>query len=83
MSDDFLEQLAQLEISAPPAEFDRQLHQRMNRTLIVQHLVDLLFHGMPWAVLHFGRALAGLIALSITGRFDDERGGQEKNHKTM
>lgn len=83
MPDDFLEQLAQLEISAPPAEFDRQLHQRMNRMLITQHLVDLLVRGLPWAALHFGRALVGLVALSVTGRFADERGGQEKKRETM
>jgi hypothetical protein len=74
MAEDFLEQLAQLEVQAPPAEFDRQLHQRVNRSLVAQQLLDLVVGGFPWALLRFSHALAGLIALSITGRF----GGQRK-----
>jgi len=73
MADDFLEQLADLEVLAPPAEFDRQLHQRVNRSLTAQHLLDLLTGGLPWAALCFAHALAGLVAFSITGRFGGER----------
>ena len=73
MAEDFLEQLANLEVQEPPAAFDRQLHQRVNRSLATQHLLDLAVGAFPWAVCHLLRALAGAVAFSATGRFDDER----------
>ena len=65
---DFLEQLAELEVREPPPEFDRQLHQRVNRTLLVQHLVDLLLGAIP------GRPCTspqpgGMVAFTVTGKF--------------
>ena len=67
-----LEQLADLEVPPPPpsAQFDRQLHQRVNRSLFVWQLVDLVVSGLPWAMLHFSRALVGLIAFTITGQYE-------------
>jgi len=70
---DPLEELALLEVPAPPAEFDRQLHRRVNQRLIAQHLADLVLRAMPWAMLHLGQALLGLVRFSLTGRFDDQR----------
>ena len=65
-----LEQLADLEVPPPPAHFDRQLHQRVNRSLFVWQLVDLVVSAMPWALLHFSRALVGLIAFTVTGQYE-------------
>jgi hypothetical protein len=67
-----LEQLAELEVPpAPPsAQFDRQLHERVNRSLFVWQLVDLVVSGMPWAMLHFARALVGLITFTVTGQYE-------------
>ena len=65
-----LEQLADLEVPPPPAQFDRQLHQRVNRSLLVWQLVDLVVSAMPWAMLHFARALVGLITFTVTGRYE-------------
>jgi hypothetical protein len=73
MADDFLQRLAELEVAAPPAEFDRQLHDRLNHRLMVQQFLDLLVRGMPWALLHFGRAIVELCVFSISGHFADER----------
>lgn len=70
---DPLEQLALLEVPAPPAEFDRQLHRRVNHRLLVQHVADLVLHAMPWAMLCLVQALLGLVRFSLTGKFDDER----------
>jgi hypothetical protein len=81
---DFLEQLAELEVRRPPPEFDRHLHERLNRTLLVQHFVDLVFGAMPWALVHLLQAVIGLVAFSITGKYpsrnealptDDEQQG--------
>jgi len=73
MASDFLEQLAELDVPTPPAEFDRQLHARVNRSLVLQHLFDLAVGAFPWAVLGFARAVLGLVVFTTTGRFPDER----------
>ena len=48
---DFLEQLAEMPLGDVPAEFDHQLHGRLNRALLMQHIVELLTGAVPWAVL--------------------------------
>jgi hypothetical protein len=73
MADDFLQRLAELKVAAPPAAFDRQLHQRLNHRLLMQQLLDLLLRGMPWALAHFSQAVVQLGIFSICGRFADER----------
>ena len=79
MNHDFLEQLAQFDVPEPPVEFDRQLHGRMNQWLLVQQVIDLALRGVPWAILHFARALVGLGAFSITGRFPEERAQEPRD----
>jgi hypothetical protein len=70
MALNLLEQLADLEVPPPPAQFDNQLHERVNRSLLTWQLVDLLIHALPWTMLHFGRAAAGLFAYTLTGRYE-------------
>jgi hypothetical protein len=70
MVNDFFEQLAETEIPPPPAGFDRQLHQRVNRSLLMVQLMDLVFGALPWAVGHMARAFIGLVTLTITGKFE-------------
>lgn len=77
MNDDLLERLAEIEVAPPPAEFDRQLHDRLNRVLLVQQLIDAVFGLIPWTVAHFLRTVAGFAAFTVTGRWADER--QKKN----
>ena len=74
---DLLEQLADLEVPPPPAQFDAQLHERVNRSLVIWQLTDLVIGGLPWACLHFGRALVGLISYTLTGRYQSK----PKNHR--
>jgi hypothetical protein len=70
---DILEQLAKLEVAPPPPEFDRRLHERVNQSLMVQHLIDFVVGAVPWALLHFFRAVVGMARFSITGKFEEER----------
>ena len=72
MATDLFEQLGDLEVPPPPAaeQFDRQLHDRVNRSLVAGQIVDLGARGMPLAMWHFSRALVGLFALTLTGRYD-------------
>ncbi len=73
MSSDFLDQLATLEAPQPPPEFDRKLHQRLNRALLTQHLLGLAAGCLPWVLGHFLRGLLGAVIFSITGRFSNPR----------
>ena len=68
MSMDLWEQLAEKEVPAPPPTFERQLHGRLNKALVVLHLADLLFKGMVFAVAHFAQAVFHLLAVTLTGR---------------
>jgi hypothetical protein len=74
MATDLFESLAELEIPPPPdtEAFDRQLHERVNRSLVAGQMTDLVIGGLPWAIAHFARALVGLITLTITGRYDSK-----------
>ena len=70
---DILEQLAELEVREPPRDFDRGLHQRVNRALLAQHLMDFFLGGIVWSALQFLRAAFGWMLFTITGRFPDRR----------
>ena len=70
---DLLEKLAELEVVPPPPEFDRQLHDRVNRSLLAQHLTDFFAGAVPWVLMHFFRAVLGMAAFSLTGKYEDER----------
>lgn len=66
---DLFEQLAEWEVPPPPVEFDRQLHQRLNRTLVAMQVLDLIVRALPWALWHFGRALVGAVVFSLRGKY--------------
>jgi hypothetical protein len=74
MATDLFDRLAELEVPPPPEadEFDRQLHQRVNRSLVAGQLTDLVVGGLPWALVHFLRALVGLATFTCTGRYDNK-----------
>lgn len=80
MTGDFLEQLAHLEVADVPPEFERQVHQRVNRWLLVQQLVEFVTGALPWALVRFLGAVGGVVAFSITGRFAGPR--QRKRDET-
>jgi hypothetical protein len=65
-----LEQLADLEVPPPPAHFDAQLHERVNRSLFVWQLIDLATSAVPYALVHFSRAIVGFIAFTVSGRYE-------------
>ena len=68
---DFLEQLADVQVREPPPDFDRRLHQRVNRTLTVQHLLDFFVGAIIWSAGHFLRAAFAWRWFTVTGRFQD------------
>lgn len=70
MATNLFERLAELEVPPPPPQFDAQLHDRVNRSLVTWQLIDLLVRGMPWALGHFAQALVGYLAFTLTGRYE-------------
>lgn len=52
-------------------EFDHQLHERVNKSLVSLQVVDLAVRAMPWAMMHFARAVLGAVAFTISGRYPD------------
>ena len=66
---DFLEQLAELDVPPPPVEFDRQLHERLNRSLLTQHLLEFVVSALPWALIHFARTVVEAITFTLTGKY--------------
>ncbi|HVA47868.1 MAG TPA: hypothetical protein VNH11_15980 [Pirellulales bacterium] len=69
MDHDLLEQLAGTAVPPPPDEFDRSVHQRLNRTLVVGQLVEFVAVALPWALAEFARALAAAALYTSSGSF--------------
>ena len=69
MPTDFLEQLAEIDVPPPPAEFDRNLHQRLNHSIVVQQILDLGLYILPGAAMEFSRAVMGMLTLTVAGKF--------------
>jgi hypothetical protein len=79
MATNLFEQLADLEVPPPPAQFDKQLHERVNRSLVASQMIDLAVKGLPWALLHFARAFVGFVAFTFSGRYEtNSKNGHRK-----
>jgi hypothetical protein len=77
MATDLFEQLADLPVPPVPPAFNRALHERINKRLVASQFVDLATRGFGFAVTHFARAVADLLKLTVTGKF--ESGRQDDN----
>lgn len=73
MTPDLFEQLAERDVPPPPPHFNRQLHERVNRSLLASQLVDLALGAVPWATGHMLMALGGFLRLTVTGKFAPEK----------
>ncbi len=69
MTNDLLEQLAQSEIPPVPADFDRDVHERVNHALMLGHFAEFGLRVLPYAFVHMAQALIGFISLTLSGRF--------------
>ncbi|MCE9546539.1 MAG: hypothetical protein K8T25_13615 [Planctomycetia bacterium] len=77
MSTDLFDQLAADDVPPPPPQFERQVHQRLNRTLLVQHLVDFATGALVWGFMQLVPAAVALIHFSIFGRYPKRPDGNE------
>ncbi|HWB10862.1 MAG TPA: hypothetical protein VG826_16650 [Pirellulales bacterium] len=69
MTHDPLEQLAQATVPPLPADFDRAVHQRLNRTLVVGQLTEFACLALPCALAEFARALAAAALYTSSGKY--------------
>ena len=73
MSIDLFEQLAEQEVPPVPENLSRGVHRRLNRALVVLHLIEFTLCVLPYCLVNFGRAVIGLIVQTISGRYPDDR----------
>jgi hypothetical protein len=78
MGIDILEQLAATEIPPVPADFDRDVHQRVNHALVLAHVAELGLRVLPYALVHMAQALIGLFSLTLSGRFPANSSTQDR-----
>jgi hypothetical protein len=70
MSSDLFEKLADLPVPPVPETFDRAVHERINSRLTVGQFLDFATRGLGFVLVHFARALADLMKVTVTGKFE-------------
>ena len=73
MSLDLFDQLADQEVPPVPENLSRGVHRRLNRALVILHLVEFGLCVLPYCLLTFSRAVIGFFVQTISGRFPDDR----------
>jgi hypothetical protein len=81
MAHDVFEQLAESDVPPPPPQFNRQLHERVNRSLAMTQITDLALGAFPWALGQMLRALGGFVCLTVTGKFPTSRGNNPERDR--
>ncbi len=69
MPADLWTQLAEREVPEVPERFDLQVHQRVNRWLLLAQLADLALRGVPQAMWLFARSVFGLLIFTLSGSY--------------
>ncbi len=72
-----LDQLAETEVPIPPDDFEQQLHRRLNDWLLIVHVGDMVAGAFPYAVKHFARAVAGLVSMTLTGKYPTSKNEED------
>ena len=75
-----LEKLAEIPIppAPPPKVFDRAVHQRINSRLLVGQILEFMFRGCGFAMVHFAKAMIGAARFTITGKLGTPKDGQNR-----
>ena len=69
MAKGLLESLAERDVPGVPADLNRRVHQRLNRALLISHLIDLTLAGLPYLTIHFCHSIGHFLKFTLTGRF--------------
>ena len=75
-----LEKLAEIPIppAPPPKAFDRAVHERINSRLLVGQILEFVFRGCGFAIVHFAKAIIGAVRLTITGKLENPKDGRNR-----
>ena len=66
---DIWETLSTTDVPPVPAEFDREVHHRLNDRLLWSQVAELVFLVVPYALVHMVQAVCGLLQFTWSGRF--------------
>ena len=78
MDFDLFEKLAEKDVPPVPVDFDRQVHVRVNDSLLGVHITEFLCQVVPYALGHFLQATIGLLVLTLCGGFPHDRGDRKR-----
>jgi hypothetical protein len=68
MAHDIFEKLAKTEVPPEPPRLDAQFQQRLNKVLLMTHLVDFTLHALPRTAVGLLSSVMHLVALTLTGK---------------
>ncbi len=71
MSSDLFDELAETPVPPPPVEFDRGVHERLNRALLTAQVLEFAVSAIPFACMHLAKAVGGWIVLTVSGKFPE------------
>jgi hypothetical protein len=70
MAIDLLERLREADVPDVPVDIDERIHQRLNTSLTVTHLVDFVCQALPATFAEFAKPLGELVRQSVTPQND-------------
>ncbi len=71
MTQNLLDQLADVEIPPPPDNFDRNVHERLNGRLLLMHTFEFATSVFLYAIITFAQALFAAATFSLSGQYED------------
>ena len=66
---DLWESLSTTDVPPLPAEFEREVHHRLNDRLLWSQVAELVFAVLPFVLMHMAQAVCGLLLFTWSGRF--------------
>lgn len=64
-----LDQLGQQPVPRAPQKLRQTVRERVNTSLVLVQLVDLAMRGLPYALLHFAKAVGGALLFTLSGQY--------------
>jgi hypothetical protein len=63
------DELGNTEVPPPPPHLARQVHERLNRALLLLHFADLFLRALPWVAVRLIQPVTACARYTLTGRF--------------
>ena len=67
---ELVETQAEGRVRPPPKNLVRRVHRRLNRWLLLLHLVEFVLQVVPYVAGHFVRAVLGWLMFTISGEYE-------------